>query len=93
VYIIHGTDFGPDALVTLTFSGVHGLPVQLRADRTGMFSYAFDQGHHFFPGLIPTATYTAVVTAPGDGSATASFRVYPVGSVPALPIPRGPPPA
>ena len=93
VYIIHGTDFGPDALVTLTFSGVPGLPVQVRADGTGMFSYAFDQGHHFFTGLIPTGTYKAVVTAPGDGNATASFRVYPVGSVPALPIPPGPPPA
>ena len=93
IYVIHGTDFGPDALLTITFSGVHGLPVQVRADDRGWFNYAFDQGHHFFPGLIPTATYKAVVTAPGDGSTTASFRVYPVGSVPALPTPQGPPPA
>ena len=93
VFIIHGTDFAPNALVTLTLSGVHALPAaQVKADGTGMFNYAFDQGHHFFTGLIPTGTYKAVVTAPGDGGATISFRVYPVGSVPALPIPRGPPP-
>jgi hypothetical protein len=92
VYIVHGTDFGPYAVVTLTLSGVHALPVQVKADDRGWFNYAVDQGHHFFPGLIPTGTYKAVVTAPGDGSTTVSFRVYPVGRVPALPIPQGPPP-
>jgi hypothetical protein len=55
-----------------------------------MFNYAFDQGHHFFPGLIPTGTYSAVVTAPGQRSATASFRVYPEGQVPPLPNPGRP---
>jgi Protein kinase domain len=92
IYIIIGTDFAPNALVTLTLSGAHALPVQVRTDGTGRFNYAVDQGHHFFPGAIPPATYKAVVTAPGDGSATASFRVYPAGHIPALPIPQGPPP-
>jgi hypothetical protein len=92
VYIIHGSDFGPNALLTLTLSGVHALPVQVKADYRGWFNYAIDQGHHFFTGPIPIGTYRAVVTAPGDGSTTASFRVYPAGSVPALPIPQGPPP-
>ncbi len=92
VFIIHGTDFAPNALVTLTVSGVHGLPAaQVKTDGRGWFNYAFDQGHHFFPGLIPTATYKAVAMTPGDGSTTVSFRVYPVGSVPTLPIPQGPP--
>jgi hypothetical protein len=62
-------------------------------DARGMFNYALDQGHLFFHGLIPAATYSAVVTAPGQGSATASFRVYPKGQVPPLPTPAGPPPA
>ena len=92
IYIIIGTDFAPNALVTLTLSGAHALPVQVRTDGTGRFNYAVDQGHHFFPGAIPPATYKAVVTAPGDGSATASFRVYPAGHIPPLPIPQGPPP-
>jgi hypothetical protein len=91
VFIIHGTGFAPDVLVTLTLRGTHVLPAQVRADDTGMFNYAVDQGHHFFPGLIPTGTYSAVVTAPGDASTTASFRVYPAGSVPPLPVPQGPP--
>jgi Protein kinase domain len=91
VYIIHGTGYAPDVLVTLTLRGTHVLPAQVRADDTGMFNYAVDQGHHFFPGLIPTGTYSAVVTAPGDASTTASFRVYPAGSVPPLPTPQGPP--
>ncbi len=58
-----------------------------------MFNYAFDQGHHFFSGQIPIGTYRAVAAAPGQGSATASFRVYPAGSVPPLPTPGGPPAA
>ena len=91
VYILHGSGFAPNALVTLALDGVHVLPAQVRIDEGGRFNYAVDQGHHFFAGPIPTGTYSAVVTAPGGGSATATFRVYREGSVPPLPTPPGPP--
>jgi serine/threonine protein kinase len=91
VFILHGTGFAPDARVTVSLVGVHAAPVTVTTDDTGWFNYAIDQGHHFFPGQIPKGTYRAVVTAPGRGSATASFRVYPQGSAPPLPVPAGPP--
>jgi serine/threonine protein kinase len=91
VFILHGSGFTPDARVTVTVDGTHALPATVTADDTGMFNYAMDQGHHFFPGLIPMGTHTAVAAAAGQGSATASFRIYPVGHVPPLPIPPGPP--
>jgi serine/threonine protein kinase len=91
VFILHGSGFGHHARLTVTVAGVHAAPATVTADDAGMFNYAIDQGHHFFSGPIPTGTYSAVVTAPGQGSATASFRVYPVGSVPPLPTPPGPP--
>jgi Protein kinase domain len=91
VFVFHGSGFPPHARVTITIADLHVLPVMVTADDTGMFNYAFDQGHHFFPGSIPLGTYNAMVTAAGQGSATASFRIYPDGSVPALPTPAGPP--
>ena len=91
VFILHGSGFAPDARLTVTMSGVHVGPAVVTADDAGMFNYAFDQGHHFFPGPIPVGTYSAVVTAPGRASASASFRVYPVGNVPPLPSPAGAP--
>jgi Protein kinase domain len=91
VYIIHGSGFPPGAPVAVSLSGVSASPAKLTADEAGMFNYAIDQGHHFFPGPIPTGTYSAVVTTQGDSSVMASFRVYPAGSVPALPTPQGAP--
>ncbi|HEX9040163.1 MAG TPA: serine/threonine-protein kinase [Trebonia sp.] len=93
VFILHGSGFTPDAEATVTLTGVHAAPVQVTVDAAGMFNYAIDQGHRFFPGPVPAGTYRAVATVPGRGSATASFRVYPKGSGPPLPIPAGPPPA
>jgi hypothetical protein len=93
VFILHGGGFAPDKRVTVTVASGHEAPATatVTVDDAGMFNYAIDQGHHFFSGLIPTGTYSAVVTAPGQGSETASFRVYPRGSMPPLPIPAGPP--
>jgi hypothetical protein len=89
VFIVHGIGFAPDALVTITLTGTSARPATLTADAAGRFSYAIDQGHYFFPGPMPTATYSAVATARGGGSATARFRVYPAGKVPPLPAPPG----
>jgi serine/threonine protein kinase len=88
VYVIHGSGYAPDALVTVSLAGVGASPDQPVTDQQGIFNYAIDQGHHFFPGAIPPGTYTAVVTATGERSVRVSFSVHPAGSGP----PPGPPP-
>jgi hypothetical protein len=85
VYVIHGTGFAPGTPVTIRLAGVGVSPDHPVADQRGTFNYAIDQGHNFFRGPIPPGTYSAVVTAPGGRSASASFRVYRVGSAPSAP--------
>jgi Protein kinase domain len=92
VYIVHGSGFAPNAQLTVALAGVRAAPARVTADAAGMFSYAVDQGHHFFTGPIPMGTYRAVAAGPGGASAAATFRVYPAGSVPPLPTPPGAPP-
>jgi serine/threonine protein kinase len=82
VYVIHGSGFVPGTPVTVQLAGVGVSPDRPVTDQHGTFNYAIDQGHNFFPGAIPPGTYRAVVTAPGGRSASASFRVDPVGSAP-----------
>ena len=88
VYVIHGSGYPPDAVVTVSLAGVGASPDRPVTDLEGTFNYAIDQGHHFFHGAIPPGTYTAVVTAPSERSVRVSFRVHPPGSGP----PPGPPP-
>ena len=85
VYVIHGSGFVPGIPITVRLAGVGVSPEHPVADRHGTFNYAIDQGHNFFRGAIPPGAYSAVVTAPGGRSASASFRVYPVGSAPSAP--------
>ena len=85
VYVIHGSGFVPGIPITVRLAGVGVSPEHPVADRHGTFNYAIDQGHNFFRGAILPGTYSAVVTAPGGRSASASFRVYPVGSAPSAP--------
>lgn len=75
VYIVHGSGYPPDRPVTISLAGVGPSPDQPVTDRQGTFSYAIDQGHHFFRGPIPVGKYTAVVTAPGERSASVRFQV------------------
>jgi hypothetical protein len=82
VFVIHGSGFVPGTPVTVRLAGVGVSPDRPVADRQGTFNYAIDQGHYFFRGAIPPGTYSAVVTAPGGRSASASFRVNPPGSAP-----------
>lgn len=88
VFVVHGSDFGPGAQITVRLVGRGVSPYRPVADRRGTFSYAIDQGHYFFPGAIPSGSYTVVATAPGGSSATASFRVN--GPPPGAPPPGGP---
>jgi serine/threonine protein kinase len=90
VFVIRGSGFPPGTPVAVSLAGVGVSPDRLAADQAGTFSYAIDQGHRFFRGEIPTGTYRAVVTA-GGRSLSATFRVYPADSVPALPSPPSPP--
>ena len=88
IYIVHGSGYPPDKPVTISLAGVGAAPVSLLTDRQGTFSYAIDQGHYFFHGQIPLGTYTAVVAAPGERSASVRFQVG-AGPPPGSPPPGG----
>jgi len=85
VYVIHGSGFVPFTPVTVTLAGKGPAPDRPVTDLNGTFNYAMDQGHHFFAGAIPPGTYSVVVTASGERSVHATFRVNPPAA--------GPPPA
>jgi hypothetical protein len=90
VYVVHGTGYTPGVRVTVHLSG-HGVSRdRLVTDQVGTFNYAIDQGHDFFPGMIPSGQYTVTVTAPGGQSASTSFLVRPPGPPPGSQ--PGPPP-
>jgi serine/threonine protein kinase len=75
VFVIHGTGYVPFTRVTVGLAG-HGVSsIRPVADLAGTFSYAIDQGHVFFSGLIPPGTYHVLVTAPGERTARVSFLV------------------
>jgi hypothetical protein len=91
VYVLIGIGFKPGQPVTISLAGVGVSAVRAVPDESGMFNYAVDQGHVFFPGAIPTGTYHVVAGAAGQQSVSASFRVYPDGQVPPQPRPSAPP--
>jgi len=90
VYIVHGSGYPPDRPVTISLAGVGPSPDRPLTDRQGTFSYAIDQGHYFFRGPIPVGKYRAVVTAPGERSASVTFQV---GTGPSTGPPPGQPAA
>jgi hypothetical protein len=90
VYIVHGSGYPPRRPVTISLAGVGPSPDRPVTDGQGTFSYAIDQGHYFFRGPIPLGKYTAVVTAPGERSASVTFLV---GTGPPPGQPPGQPPA
>jgi hypothetical protein len=89
VYVIHGSGFQPLAQVTVEITGVGTSSDRPVTDARGTFSYAIDQGHQFFRGLIPPGVYEVVCSAPGEHSASATFRVYAVPPPPAQLSPAG----
>jgi serine/threonine protein kinase len=89
-YILEGSGFDPGHLVTVSLAGLGASPDRPMADQAGRFAYAVDQGHHFFHGAIPVGSYRATASTAGLPGASCSFRVYPDGQVPALPVPAGP---
>jgi serine/threonine protein kinase len=75
VFIIHGTGYSPFTRVTVALAGHGASPARPVTDLAGTFSYAIDQGHLFFSGLLPPGTYYVLVTAPGERTARAKFLV------------------
>ncbi len=94
-FVLQGSGFNPGNPVTVSLVGFGASPDRPEADQAGRFAYALDQGHHFFHGAIPVGSYRATASMPGLPAASCSFRVYPNGQVPLLPVPSGasgPPP-
>jgi hypothetical protein len=75
VFVIHGESWPPDQPVTVQLVGVGTSKIRPVADSAGNFSYAINQDHDFFRGLMPVGTYTVRVTGPGGRSAHAEFTV------------------
>ena len=61
--------------MTVTLTGRGTSPDRPVVDQAGTFNYAIDQGHEFYPGLMPSGPHEVVVPSPGGGEARASFRV------------------
>ena len=93
VYIIHGTGFVPFTSVTVALNGVGVSPDRPMTDMQGTFSYAIDQGHLFFHGLIPPGVYHVTATASNGRTASVSFTVNSGAAQGAHGPPPGPPPA
>ena len=92
-YVIHGNGYVPFSSISIKLVGPRISRVSAdrpSADQAGTFNYAIDQGHYFFPGLIPPGEYHVVVNAPGRSQLTISFQVYKVDLHP--PANTGPPP-
>jgi len=88
VFVLHGVNWPPGGLVSVEIVG-HGVsPDRPVVDRVGTFSYAIDQGHLFFKGLMPPGRYRVVVAGPGDRRASTHFIVNPLPKPP----PGAPPP-
>jgi hypothetical protein len=85
-FVVHGAGWPPRSTVTLTLAGRRGTSVRLVADDAGSFNYTIDQGHVFYPGLIPAGRHEVVVS--GDRRRlTAVFQVRPPSAGPPSPTP------
>jgi hypothetical protein len=67
VFVVHGSGFLPGTQVKVALTGYSTSPVAETVDPRGTFNYAIDQGHAFFPGMIPVGDYQVV----GGGAARA----------------------
>jgi hypothetical protein len=74
-FVVFGQGWAPGGTVTVRLAGVLAPPRHAVADSAGNFSYAINQNHEFFSGLLPLRVYRVVVTAPGGASASATFTV------------------
>jgi serine/threonine protein kinase len=74
-FVIHGGNWPPGTAVTVMLVGVRASPDRPIADGVGSFNYTINQGHEFFPGGLPPATYTVRVSGADGVTATARFRV------------------
>ena len=64
-FVVHGAGWPPRSTVTVALAGRGAVSARVVVDGAGAFNYTIDQGHVFYPGLIPTGRHEVVVT--GDG--------------------------
>ncbi|MFL6130580.1 MAG: hypothetical protein ACJ73E_16155, partial [Mycobacteriales bacterium] len=74
-FVVYGRGWAPGIPVTVTLIGHPSSPDRPVVDRAGAFNYTVNQRHEFFPGRLPVATHTVVVTAPGGRTEQVSFQV------------------
>jgi serine/threonine protein kinase len=75
VFVVQGAGWPPHRTLTVALAGIGTSSVHPAADSAGNFSYAIDQGHEFFKGMLPPGAYRVVVTAADGARATATFLV------------------
>lgn len=90
VFVVHGSGFKPLTPVRIEIVGRGFSPDRLIADQKGTFNYAIDQGHAFYPGLIPVGYHKVVAVGAGRRRASVSFQVVPLGQ-PLSGVPPPPP--
>ena len=92
VFVVHGSGFRPLTHVRIELVGVGFSPDRPVVDQEGTFNYAVDQGHVFYPGLIPVGFHKVVALGAGGRRASVTFRVVPLGPPGGPPPGSGPPP-
>jgi serine/threonine protein kinase len=65
VFVVYGRGWPPGTGVTVALAGGPTSPTRPVVDRAGAFNYAVNQGHEFFPGVLPPGTHTVVVSGGG----------------------------
>jgi len=90
VFVLHGVNWPAGQPVSVRLAGHGAATPHPVPDRAGNFSYAIDQGHLFFTGLIPPGYYSVIVTGPRGLMATTHFVVNPLKPGPGSPPPPSP---
>ena len=80
-FVVHGYDWPPDGLVTLTVVGDGPAAKKIIIDRAGTFNYVIGHDPVFFRRGIPLGWHRVVATVPGIKTAYTRFHVI-----------QGPPP-
>ena len=74
VFVVHGSGFVPLTQVQVYLIGHGRATLRPTVDQKGTFNFAIDQGHLFFPGLIPAGRYHVLVTGARAGGPPPASR-------------------
>jgi hypothetical protein len=75
-FVIHGQNWPGRTRLTLRLAGVAAAAHPVTDDR-GMFNYAINQDHEFFPRGLPAGILEVSVSGPHGRTARARFEVLP----------------